>query len=464
MVRGRRFIPLAVSAVLAAALAVAIPAASAATAAAAAAAPGAPGAPSYFDLARKDCLGTAAGQGSKVWYTVADGVLSDVYEPTIDNTDVSTLQYVVTDGATFTDLQARDMTYTVAADPTGMACTVTSTDAKHGFRLVTTYITDPASDTVLMNTRLQALPGSGANLAAAAPVRPARRPRQRQRRRRERQRGRQLRRGGHLRQPPVPVVFSTNTVTNAANRDYAVPTYMALAGTSAQAASVGYAGTASDGLNELDTARTLTAYSSAPDGHVVATENVTPGRGREVTLALGFGRTQAQSVSVAEGSLRHPFGQTAASYLRGWVSYDAGLRPPPAREARLAGRYYLSANVLKASEDKTFPGAIVASLASPWGQSVPAGVTRRRRAVVLRLVPRGVRPGPVRGLHRADGRRGRRRGQGRDAVPVRPPAASGRGDAAQLAAERQGRPGHRRHPAGRGRLPDPDGLPGRARR
>ncbi len=35
--------------------------------------------------------------------------------------------------------------------------------------------------------------------------------------------------------------------------------------------------------------------------------------------------------------------------------------------------YYLSANVIKASEDKTYPGAIVASLASPWGQSVPAG-------------------------------------------------------------------------------------------
>ena len=196
MVRGRRFTPLAVSTVLAAALAVTIPAASAATAAAATVAPGAPGAPSYFDLARKDCLGTAADRGSKVWYTVAGGVLSDVYEPTIDNTDVSTLQYIVTDGSTFTDLQARDMTYTVAADPTGMACTVTSTDAAHGFRLVTTYITDPARDTVLMSTRLQALPGSGAEPGPAAPVRPARRPRQRQRRRRERQRGRQLRRGG----------------------------------------------------------------------------------------------------------------------------------------------------------------------------------------------------------------------------------------------------------------------------
>ena len=166
MVRGRGLITLVAGATLVAGLAAAAPAATAAPAAGTGAtAPGAPGAPSYFDLARKDCLGTAAGQGSKVWYTVAGGVLSDVYEPTIDNTDVSTLQYVVTDGATFTDLQARDMTYTVAADPTGMACTVTSTDTRHGFRLVTTYITDPASDTVLMNTRLQALPGSGANLA-----------------------------------------------------------------------------------------------------------------------------------------------------------------------------------------------------------------------------------------------------------------------------------------------------------
>src|SRR5215470_16813140 len=83
------------------------------TARAANVAPGAPGAPSYFDLARKDCVGTATGTRSKVWYTVAGGALSDVYEPTIDNTNVSTLQYLVTDGSTFTDLQTRDMTYTV---------------------------------------------------------------------------------------------------------------------------------------------------------------------------------------------------------------------------------------------------------------------------------------------------------------------------------------------------------------
>src|SRR5262245_23378644 len=83
----------------------------AANARTAASAPDGPGALSHFDLARKDCLGTARNTTSKVWYTVAGGVLSDVYYPTADNTNVETLQYVVTDGATFTDLQSRDMTY-----------------------------------------------------------------------------------------------------------------------------------------------------------------------------------------------------------------------------------------------------------------------------------------------------------------------------------------------------------------
>src|SRR3954463_823702 len=57
------------------------------------AAPRGPGALSHYDLARKDCLGTARNTGSKVWFTVAGGVLSDVYYPTIDTTNVETLQF-----------------------------------------------------------------------------------------------------------------------------------------------------------------------------------------------------------------------------------------------------------------------------------------------------------------------------------------------------------------------------------
>ena len=346
------------------------------------AAPGGPGTMSYFDLARKDCLGTARNTTSKVWYTVAGGVLSDVYEPTIDNTDVQTLQYIVTDGSTFTDLQTRDMTYTVAADPSGMACTVTATSASHGYKLVTTYITDPARDTVLMDTRLDATPGSHTAISKLRLY---------------------ARLDAHVNGDggggtpnaggntgtidtstgsPVPVVYSTNTVTQAANRSYAVPTYMALRPSSpSAAASVGYAGTASDGLTQLAATHTLTSYDSAPNGHVTATEDVTPRRGDEVTLALGFGRTQAQAVATAGASLARPLRLTELAYLAGWAGYDLTLRRPPSSFPGLSGaqasvlqrRYYLSANVIKSSEDKTFPGAIVASMASPWGQAVAAG-------------------------------------------------------------------------------------------
>src|ERR1700722_20121140 len=76
------------------------------------AAPGGPGATSYLDVARKDCFGTARNTTSKVWFTVAGGVLSDAYYPTIESSNVKTLQYLVTDGKTFADLQERDMTYT----------------------------------------------------------------------------------------------------------------------------------------------------------------------------------------------------------------------------------------------------------------------------------------------------------------------------------------------------------------
>jgi glucoamylase len=345
-------------------------------------APGGPGAMSYFDLARKDCVGTARDTTSKVWYTVAGGVLSDTYEPTIDNTNVATLQYIVTDGATFTDLQTRDMTYTVAADPSGMACTVTATSASHGYRLVTTYITDPARDTVLMDTRLEATPGSHTDIGKLrlyarldAHVNGD-------------GGGGSQNAGGNTAVidsstgSAVPVIYNTSTVSEAANRGYAVPTYMALrASAPSAAASVGYAGTASDGLTQLDSTHTLTAYDSAPDGHITATEDVTPRRGGEVTLALGFGRTQAQAVSTAGASLAAPFRLVERDYLNGWARYDAGLRRPPSRfpglspaqAADLQRRYYLSANVIKSSEDKTFPGAIVASLASPWGQAVAAG-------------------------------------------------------------------------------------------
>jgi len=119
-----------------------------------------PGALSHFDLARKDCLGTAHTTTSKVWFTVANGVLSDVYYPTIDNTNVETLQYVVTDGSSFTDLQTRDLTYTVQAlSSRALDCQVTATAKSGKYRIVADYLTDPDRNTVVMHTHFVPLMG-----------------------------------------------------------------------------------------------------------------------------------------------------------------------------------------------------------------------------------------------------------------------------------------------------------------
>ncbi|HEX6468460.1 MAG TPA: glucodextranase DOMON-like domain-containing protein [Streptosporangiaceae bacterium] len=322
-------------------------------------APGGPGAVSHFDLARKDCVGTARTTASKVWFTVAGGVLSDVYEPTIDTTNVESMRFVVTDGRTFTELQGRDTTYTVATDDTGMACTVTTSSKAGRYRLITTYITDPGGDAVVMRTRLVGGAGLRLYVRLDATV------------------------GGNggggavnggadtgVVDGGVPVVSDENTTTNAANRDYARPTHLALtAERRLPEASVGFAGTPSDGLAMLDADRRLTGYGSAPDGNVVATARLPVSRG-ETTFALGFGRTRAQAVATGTAAARRPFGATLAGYAAGWRAYDRGLAAPPRGGDRAA--YLLSANVLKASEDKTFPGAIAASLSSPWGQAISA--------------------------------------------------------------------------------------------
>jgi glucoamylase len=343
-------------------------------------APGAPGALSHFDLARKDCLGTARNTTSKVWYTVAGGVLSDVYYPTIDNTNVETLQYIVTDGSTFTNLQSRDMTYTTKAlDRGGMECQVTATAKSAAYSIVTDYFTDPSRNSLVMQVRLRnnthtALQlfvrfdpsvngngggGSGNGGADSATIDTS---------------------TGHA----VMVASDTKTATNAVNRDYAQPVFAALDGPFNQATS-GFVGTLSDGLVQLDSAHALTQlYTDASNGNVVQTARVAvedAGEEDNVTITLGFGADQASAVRSAEGSLRSDAEAIQESYRSGWSTYDAKLAPPPrhltgltpAQVRQLSIEYYLSANVIKASEDKTFPGAIVASLASPWGQAISAG-------------------------------------------------------------------------------------------
>ncbi len=343
-------------------------------------APGGPGATSYLDMARKDCFGTARNTRSKVWFTVADGVLSDVFSPTIENTNVSTVQYIVTDGRTFTALQQRDMTYAVSApDRSGMVCRVTSTDRAHRFRLISDYVTDPSRDSVVIRTTLEPLGDdtrSVRNLKVYvrydATV--------------DNSGGGGKANGGPNNATIDPATTAlVSSDTKAPKGPFAASVVGALlANRPFSAESSGFVGRSSDGLSQLDAHHRLVKdYRSATDGNVVQTAQIDVTPGRPFTLALGFAPNARGAIAAARGSASQPFGRTLSRYMTGWRRYDAKLRRPPrhlagltkGQDAAMDRTYWLSANVIKAAEDKTHIGAFVASPTDPWGQSVPAATT-----------------------------------------------------------------------------------------
>ena len=100
-------------------------------------------------------------------------------------------------------------------------------------------------------------------------------------------------------------------------------------------------------------------------------------------MVLSFGQTNGSTsaASSAEQTLVGTLGDNSTmlnTYVSQWNTFDNGLKAPPAvgstqtiQQARQQ-EYYLSANVLKASQDKQ-TGAFIAGLGTPWGDSTGDG-------------------------------------------------------------------------------------------
>lgn len=63
------------------------------------------GSASSWTTGNKVALGTSATPGSTVWFTVAKGITSEVFYPRADVPNMQDMQYIVTDGASFVDLE-----------------------------------------------------------------------------------------------------------------------------------------------------------------------------------------------------------------------------------------------------------------------------------------------------------------------------------------------------------------------
>jgi len=129
-----------------------------------------PGDAASWTTGNKVAVGTSADTASKVWFTVAKGVTTEIFYPRLDVPNMQDMQYIVTDGSTFVDLE-RDATNHVISMPDvltstnlhrmALEYTITNTDKRSTpkYRITNTYITDPSQNTLLIRTRFQSLDG-----------------------------------------------------------------------------------------------------------------------------------------------------------------------------------------------------------------------------------------------------------------------------------------------------------------
>src|SRR3954451_1581414 len=130
-------------------------------------APGAPGDAAHWTPADKDGYGTATATQSKVWHTLRDGELTEVYYPDLGTPSVRDLQFIVSDGATFAERETDATTHvTQLADPRSLTYRQVNTAKSGAYRITKTYVTDPDRAAVLVDVRFESLTGKPYQLYA----------------------------------------------------------------------------------------------------------------------------------------------------------------------------------------------------------------------------------------------------------------------------------------------------------
>lgn len=307
-------------------------------------APGAPGHDAHWMSAAKNGFGTANSVASKVWFTLDDGIMAEVFYPTLDVPNVQMLQLVIVTPEGTIETESEDTTHLIEVIDNARSLSFRQENkARSGAYLIRkTYVTDPKRDTLMISITFLALKTDSSAYKL--------------------------------------YIYYDPSVNNSGMHDSAWTDGNALLAKDADKVSAliadpvfgetsnGYLGT-SDGLTQLRSRKEITDYPQASDGNVVQTGRL-QSAGRvatsemNFTLSLGFGRRPTEALENAQTSLRRGFAKVNREYQAGW---HAALQKLPVIPAKYQRQFRMAAMVLTALEDKTHRGAIIASPSIPWG-------------------------------------------------------------------------------------------------
>ncbi len=292
-------------------------------------------------------MGTAYSTSSRIWYTVSNGVLSEIYFPTLDRPQIRDLQFLVTDGESFFhDAHRNLITTTEYLGEHGLGVRITNSDPEGRYQLIAEVIADPHQPCVLIDTTLEGDPEFLRKLHVYVLLAP------------------------HL---EVGGWGNNGNVAAIAGREFLIAhkggTWLALAATAPfLARSCGYVGT-TDGWQDLSRNFKFDFnFASATSGNVALTGEIDLSRGFQFTLGLAFGRTLHRAVTNLFQAIAQPFDEHRTRFLEQWERAVRRLHPLEQVTGDNGLLYRRSRELIMAHEDKSYPGALIASLSIPWGE------------------------------------------------------------------------------------------------
>ena len=312
-------------------------------------APGHPGIPPTWSSSSKDGVGTAYATSSRVWFTLAHGIVTEIYYPTIDRPQIRDAQFLITDGATFFHEERRDLAgEVVRIEAESLGYHVVSDDPEGRYRLVKEIISDPHSACVLIRARLIPANGWVGKLRVFFLLAP------------------HLEVGG-WNNSAMKMELSGRTILAAWKNS----TYLALDSSSGFArSSCGFVGY-SDGWQDLHGNYKLDwEYDRAENGNVAVIGEIDLSHGNEFTVAIAFGDSLHAATAVLKQSLAVPFEQHKNKFIDQWRRACDNFEKLEAVSGDGGQLYRTSRIALLSHEDKTFAGAFIASATIPWGDAM----------------------------------------------------------------------------------------------
>lgn len=309
-------------------------------------APGAPGLSPTWTSSAKQMVGTSL-TDSRIWYTIGHGIINEVYYPRVDIPQIRDLGFIVADDRGFWVEVKRLHANTVTPADLG----VSAVNIRHShprFELELRVTPDPERDVLLIEVDLHGdtslsvyallaphLGGSGNNNIAAVNW----------------YRGRRVL---WAEQGPFGLALAA---VDANQRD------------AVRRGSAGYVGV-SDGWQDFSRHDVMQwQYDRAGPGNVALMGKLP----RYAVLALGLATSRESAATLAISALLQPFELAWQQQLANWRNWHQQCAIPASADTALPEnirrQLTISSMVLRVHQDKIYPGAMVASLSIPWGDT-----------------------------------------------------------------------------------------------